>query len=521
MERRTSKPKSHEDVITRMRTFEQHPLFVDEKPEKSDTAEVGLSGKETVNIALLYFLYVLQGIPLGLGGSIPMVLQNRNVSYKEQAIFSFVNWPFSMKLLWAPIVDSVYSSHLGRRKTWLVPTQYLIGLCMLLLSLSVSSLLGDEAEHSQPNVFLLTVGFFVLNFLAATQDIAVDGWALTMLSRRNVGYASTCNSVGQTTGFFLGNVMFLALESSDFCNKYLRTVPQQEGIVTLSSFLYIWGIIFFITTTLVWIFKKETVTSDEGSHGIIQTYRHLFHIACLPHMWTMVALLLTCKIGFAATDAATGLKLIEAGVHKEHLALLAIPMVPLQILLPLVISRYTAGPRPLIPFLKAYPYRLLFGPVFAVLVGWTHSVKLESGAFPTYYYAVILLFYAIHQVTVYAIFVSLMAFFAQVSDPSIGGTYMTLLNTLCNLGGTWTTTLALWMIDLLTFKVCENAPSLSCDTKELALECEQTGRRCVTSVDGYYLETAFCVMFGFMWLRWGRSAARQLQSLPHSAWTHS
>ena len=29
----------------------------------------------------------------------------------------------------------------------------------------------------------------------ATQDIAVDGWALTMLSPENVGYASTCNSV--------------------------------------------------------------------------------------------------------------------------------------------------------------------------------------------------------------------------------------------------------------------------------------------------------------------------------------
>ena len=49
--------------------------------------------------------------------------------------------------------------------------------------------------------------FFFLNFLAATQDIAVDGWALTMLKRENVGYASTCNSVGQTAGYFLGSVI--------------------------------------------------------------------------------------------------------------------------------------------------------------------------------------------------------------------------------------------------------------------------------------------------------------------------
>lgn len=56
-----------------------------------------------------------------------------------------------------------------------------------------------------------------------------------MLSRENVGYASTCNSVGQTAGYFLGNVLFLALESADFCNKYLRDEPQDRGVVTLSG----------------------------------------------------------------------------------------------------------------------------------------------------------------------------------------------------------------------------------------------------------------------------------------------
>jgi len=35
---------------------------------------------------------------------------------------------------------------------------------------------------------------------------------------------------------------------------------------------------------------------------------------------------------------------------------------------------------------------------------------------------------------VYCMFVPTMAFFAKVSDPAIGGTYMTLLNTVCNLG---------------------------------------------------------------------------------------
>lgn len=140
-----------------------------------------LKGDEK-NIAILFFMYLLQGIPLGLMQAIPVILTNRGVSYKQQAEFSLVNWPFSLKLLWAPVLDCLYWRKLGRRKTWLVPTQYLIGLLMLALSWNVNDLLGNKG--GDPKMELLALSFFCLNFLAATQDIAVDGWALTMLKRQ-------------------------------------------------------------------------------------------------------------------------------------------------------------------------------------------------------------------------------------------------------------------------------------------------------------------------------------------------
>ena len=48
---------------------------------------------------------------------------------------------------------------------------------------------------------------------------------------------------------------------------------------------------------------------------------------------------------------------ILKGVPKAQLALLLVPLVPLQIVLPLMISRYTTGPRPMEVYLKAIPYR--------------------------------------------------------------------------------------------------------------------------------------------------------------------
>lgn len=78
-------------------------------------------------------------------------------------------------------------------------------------------------------------------------------------------------------------------------------------------------------------------------------------IFCKPQIKILSVFIL--QIGFSAADAVTGLKLVEEGVPKEHLALLAVPMVPLQIILPLIISKYTAGPQPLNIFYKAMPYR--------------------------------------------------------------------------------------------------------------------------------------------------------------------
>lgn len=82
---------------------------------------------DKLHVLILFFLYILQGIPLGLKSAIPLLLSNRNVPYKEQATYSISSYPFSMKILWAPLVDSVYISRFGRRKSWLVPVQYLIG----------------------------------------------------------------------------------------------------------------------------------------------------------------------------------------------------------------------------------------------------------------------------------------------------------------------------------------------------------------------------------------------------------
>ncbi|XP_041978909.1 acetyl-coenzyme A transporter 1 [Aricia agestis] len=511
-------------LTKRKRSVENEELL-----ENGDSVPAGRSNikGDELNIAVLLFLYTLQGIPLGLAGAIPMLLQNRGITYTQQAEFSLAFWPFSVKLLWAPIVDAIFLPNFGRRKTWLVPVQYLIGIFMIIMSYCIMDWLGSKDEA--PSMTILTISFLILNFLAATQDIAVDGWALTMLKRCNVGHASTCNTVGQTAGYFLGYVLFLALESPYFCNKYLRVVPEDTGIVTLSSFLLFWGWIFILATTLVAVFKHEnndvadSRESDvKGVKDIVNAYKQLLKIVKLPAVRTLALVLFTAKIGFCASDAVSGLKLVEAGVPREDLALLAVPLVPVQIIMPVILAKHTTGPAPLSLWLRAFPLRLLVGPLAAILVALTPSLLGDTG--PSYFYLLILMaMYIFHQTCLYCMFVAVMAFFAKVSDPTVGGTYMTLLNTVSNLGTNWPSTIALWAIDHLTYKKC-SAPELTDNTCSSPLEsdlCKANNGSCITRIDGYYIETVICLIVGFLWLQWGRKTINRLQRLPSSAWQMS
>ena len=61
------------------------------------------------------------------------------------------------------------------------------------------------------------------------------------------------------------------------------------------------------------------------------------------------------------------------------------------------LSHATAGPRPLGVFLKAYFPRMVMGVVFALLVWWTSYIG-NNGQFPLYYYAILILAFALHQV---------------------------------------------------------------------------------------------------------------------------
>lgn len=192
-------------------------------------------------------------------------------------MFALSTWPYSLKLLWSPIVDAIFVPRWGRRKSWIVPVQALVGVMLWFIGSRVEGWLQGDI-----NIHFLTMMFGSLILAAATQDIAVDGWALTLLSPPNLSYASTAQTIGLGIGSALAFTVFLALNSVDFANRYFRAVPAAVPAVTLGPYLKFWGLMYLVVTVwLVFGKTEDPVAESNPDLDVKKVYRVMWSIVSL------------------------------------------------------------------------------------------------------------------------------------------------------------------------------------------------------------------------------------------------
>lgn len=374
------------------------------------------------NFLLLVLLYFLQGIPMGLaGGSVPFLLKH-HLSYGQIGVYSLASYPYSLKLLWSPIVDAVWSAKVGRRKSWILPIQALSGVGMLWLGSGAQEMMEKAGENNGAGVWGFTGWWFALVFMCATQDIAVDGWALTLLSPSNLSYASTAQTVGLTAGHFLSYTVFLALSSPDFANKYFRAAPSVEGLMTLDSYLQFWGWVYLIVTLGLAFLKKEDRSREKDS--ILAVYKTMGGILKLRNIQIFILIHLIAKIGFQANDAVTNLKLLDKGFSQEDLALTVLIDFPFEISLGYYAGKWSEQYKPITVWSLAFMGRLVAA-VFAQVV----VMAFPAGGTTGWYLCLVIVEHVFSTFMSTVMFVAISAFHAKIADPAIGGTYMTLLAT--------------------------------------------------------------------------------------------
>lgn len=476
---------------------------------------------ELPNILLLVFLYALQGVPLGLTfGSIPFLLQSHTSSYTNIGLFSLASWPYSLKLLWSPIVDVYYNDRVGRRKSWIIPMQLLIGAILIALSYSIDSLI-DNAKIST-----LAIIFFLLIVCVATQDIAVDGWALSLLPPSLLSYASTCQSIGQNLGYFLSYSVFLALNNAGFSNNVREmfglSVVADRGFITLSNYMHFWGLLFLVSTVYLWLVKTEApYTKDDGEsdESLMSLYKKIIRVLKLSSVKQLMLVLLTSRLAFVASDSITVLKLTEYGFPPEHLALMVFGLFPFEILFPIIVGKWASSGNALRPFVLGYPFRMVLTLAGVAVVASMPHTNGDGGTVSVawIYYVLIFCLQLVYSLSSNVMFVSQCAFFSQVSDPRIGGTYMTLLNTVANLGSTWPKIFVFALVDAWTCK--PSATDSHNGTSTDNGSSSESGCGLVPrGMDGYYPAAGLCFAIGVVWYLLMRKRVLWLGATPRSAW---
>lgn len=128
------------------------------------------------SVLIVMLLGFSSGLPLALSGETLRVwMADQGVDLGTIGLLSLAGLPYTLKFLWAPVVDAWQvpglSRRLGRRRAWLVASQLVLMATILFL--------GTRDPLAAP----LMVGFAALlvAFASATQDIVVDAFRVQSL----------------------------------------------------------------------------------------------------------------------------------------------------------------------------------------------------------------------------------------------------------------------------------------------------------------------------------------------------
>ncbi len=149
-------------------------------PRRSFAEALAVYLKPRVLIVLL--LGFSSGLPLALSGSTLAVwLTESHIDLATIGLFSLVGLPYTFKFLWAPLIDALdiplLSRLLGRRRGWLVFTQLLLFLAIVVLGFC-------DPLKSLP---LIIVGAVLVATASATQDIVIDAFRVESLDTSEQG----------------------------------------------------------------------------------------------------------------------------------------------------------------------------------------------------------------------------------------------------------------------------------------------------------------------------------------------
>jgi MFS transporter, PAT family, beta-lactamase induction signal transducer AmpG len=135
----------------------------------------------TRRMLICVFTGFSSGLPLYLlFNLVPAWLRSEHVDLKTIGLFALIQFPYTWKFLWSPLLDRYVVPLLGRRRGWMLLTQ--LGLLAVIASMGAFS--------PQSELRIIAYIATLLAFLSATQDIVLDAYRRELLADNELGMGS-------------------------------------------------------------------------------------------------------------------------------------------------------------------------------------------------------------------------------------------------------------------------------------------------------------------------------------------
>jgi PAT family beta-lactamase induction signal transducer AmpG len=226
----------------------------DSAPEPSAAAKPapswadGFAVYSQPRVLIVMFLGFSSGLPLALSGSTLLVwMRESGVDLGTIGLFALVGTPYTLKFLWAPLVDALhvpfFTRAFGRRRGWLLFSQLLLIAAIALLALT-------DPAHSAAFV---AVAALLVATMSSTQDIVVDAFRVESLpeSEQAAGMAAYVAAYRVGTLVSTAGALFL--------------VSAYEGITAARSPAWMWSYVTMAALVLIGTVTALAATEPEQS----------------------------------------------------------------------------------------------------------------------------------------------------------------------------------------------------------------------------------------------------------------
>lgn len=259
------------------------------EPNAAPVATVALSKLYTSpRVAPLLALGFASGLPLALtGGTLQAWATVEQVSLQEIGFLTLVGTAYTLKFLWAPLVDRYAPPWLGRRRGWMVLMQVLLAL----------GLLGMGSLSPGKSLWLLAFVAVFVAFCSATQDIAFDAYRSDVLRKDERGAGAALSVLGYRLAMLVSGGLALIL-----ADQWLGW-----GL----TYLLMGALMLLVALASFWAPEPEVAAQTPRSlkQAVLEPFREFFG---RPEAVTVLVLIVLYKLGDAFAGALSTTFLIRA-----------------------------------------------------------------------------------------------------------------------------------------------------------------------------------------------------------------